>query len=71
MQQFASGDRVRWQEGGERRTGVITDTDVESPPHADDKAGIRFYRVTTADGGSHVLPETELEPTQAEPDADG
>ena len=70
MQQFSKGDRVRWQDGESARTGVITESDVEEPADAGDKAGIRFYRVTTADGQSRVLPENELEPTQAEPDPD-
>lgn len=62
MQKFANGDRVKWQEGGEARTGVVTASDVDGPADAGDKASMRFHRVTESDGSNHVLPEGDLEP---------
>lgn len=65
MQKFANGDRVRWTEGDEERAGVVTESDVKAPSEADDDASTRFHRVTMADGTSHVIAETELDPTDS------
>lgn len=68
MQQFSNGDRVRWRDGDTQRTGVVTDSDVEAPPEAEDKAGGRFHRVTVADGASYIVAESDLEPTDSRPE---
>lgn len=65
LQQFSNGDRVTWMEGDTRHNGIVTESDVEGPADAGEKAGIRFYRVTSADGASHLVPENELEPMRA------
>ena len=65
MQKFSNGERVRWQDGEETRTGVVTESDVEAPADAGDKAATRFHRVTSADGTVHVVSENDLEPTHA------
>ena len=68
LQQFSNGDRVSWRDGDTRRKGVVTASDVEGPPDAGNKAGTRFYRVTSADGMSYSVSENELEPTDAPTD---
>lgn len=65
LQQFSNGDRVNWTDGDVRRQGVVTQSDVEGPADAGDKAAMRFYRVTSAEGASHLVPENELEPTDS------
>ena len=69
MQKFSNGERVRWREGEAERTGIVTNSDVDPPPEAGGKAGNRFHRVTAADGTSYVISESDLEPTDASPEA--
>lgn len=63
LQKFSNGDRVSWMEGDVERRGVVTESDIEGPPDAAEKAATRFYRVTAADGTSYAVSEADLEPT--------
>lgn len=65
LQQYSNGDRVTWSEGDTRRKGIVTASDVTAPRDAGDKAGMRFYQVTAADGSSYTVSEGDLEPTDA------
>ncbi len=69
MQKFSNGARVRWTDGDQQRTGVVTDSNVAAPEDAGDHAETRFHRVTSADGTTYVVSEIELEPTGASPEA--
>lgn len=63
MQKFSTGDMVAWDDAGTRRRGTVTESNVDGPEDAGDRAGTRFHRVADSDGNSYVISEADLEPT--------
>lgn len=65
QRQFSIGESVVHTDGDEKRRGTVCECDVAVPEGAEDKRHHHFYRVEFGDGGSAVLAECDLAPSDA------